>query len=104
MRRDKPKPRTVGILMLTIFILITWLYNVYDDKRFIESDIELYKIALCNKDTANMILLKKVDSLEKREPEKVFICPEKKFRKPIIDTIKSKIDSVIVPIDTMRSE
>lgn len=106
MRRDRVKPRTVAMLMLVIFILSSWLYNMYDDNRSLEYDIELYKIALCNKDTVIMSLSKQMDSIKNFKPKAVYIQPEKKIKPKIqVDTTKvPKLDSVIVPTDTMRSE
>lgn len=106
MRRDRAKPRTVAMLMMIILILSSWLYNMYDDNRSLEYDVDLYKIALCNKDTVIMSLVKQMDSIKNIKPKVVYIQPERKIKPKIqVDTTKvPKIDSVIVPTDTMRSE
>ena len=106
MRRDRAKPRTVAMLMLVIFILSSWLYNMYDDNERLEYDIDLYKISLCNKDTVIMNIVKQLDSIKNTKPKVVYIQPEKKIKPKIqVDTTKVlKLDSVVVPIDSMRSE
>jgi hypothetical protein len=91
--------RKLRISILTICLLGVWLKNIYDDKTFIESDIDLYKITSCYKDTAMMDLYRKIDSLEKvkQKTKIVYVYPVKKeYKKPIV------IDSVVPVIDTTR--
>lgn len=110
MRREEISIRRK--LRISIFILCVlgiWLKNVYDDKTFIESDIDLYKIALSNKDTSIMNLYNQIDSLKKvkRKIKTIFVYPPKKeFKKPTtIDSIVPIIDTTnVIKIDTLKTE
>lgn len=110
MRREEIVKRKLKVAIVIICILGVWLKNVYDDKNFIESDIDLYKITLCNKDTLAMGLYKTIDSLKKvkRKTKTVFVYPPKKEVKRAlitpIDTIPIIDTTLTIKADTIKLE
>jgi len=97
--------RKFGYSLLVIFIIGVWLKNTYDDKSFIESDIELYQITSLNKDTVIMGLRRSLDSLKrvKQKVDTIFIYPVKKeFKRSIVDTTPTIIDSSrVMEVDSL---
>jgi len=100
--RNKIGYKAFGLLLLTIFIIFSYLFHIYEDMQKIKSDFDLCKISVEDKD---VVIKNLKDSLRIRKVEikpeiiKEIIKPKILTKKVIVDTIvalpKVEIDSVL---------
>ncbi len=109
MKRKTNFHRWFGLSLLIILLMSSWVNSLYDDISDVKFTNEIQEIYLKDKDSVNLILLKRIDSLKVKDKViPINIKPVHKH-KPIVDSIKldsilipSKIDSIINNTDTIR--
>ena len=93
--------RIAAMLALIIFLMSSWVKNLYDDIDWIRYENNTYFHDKMNKEDLIKDLSQKIDSLKKINELKIVEIPKVKLKKRVI----IRTDSIsVLPIDTIKSE